>query len=282
MPIADAGKAKSMRMMGQSTGQRGSLTVNHGTYYFDTAVSKERQLKGDTPTAKAACAKRTRLNQAPCVVNVFQANQTYYLFVLFAKADTQQTYRFYVGDNTNFDPASIHMVQAVIDAVPIKPVDLGALPIGRAHWLNNDKASSKGVVEVSLALSDLAGVTDLLQTKKKASCQPSSYCKWSGSDAGGQCVGVDGSDRSNDSCKWAGADLDCPTGGCFGFQFTLPSGFKTLEDFNPPPDPRPPAKCVRKIDPSTQEPTPWNISLNNVSDGTCPKTEDDAPPDFCP
>ncbi|MEO7064410.1 MAG: hypothetical protein ABI082_11650, partial [Dokdonella sp.] len=274
MPIADDGKPKSMRMMGQSTGQRGSLTVNHGTYYVDTAVSKERQLKGDTPTSKAACAKREKLNQSPCVINVFQPNQTYYLFLLYAKADTQQTYRFYVGDNTDFDPATIKMVQASIGVTPPIYTELGGLPMGRAHWLNNDKATAKGVVEVSLSLEDLPGVTSLFQKEKMASCQPATYCKWSGTVETGKCVGVDNTPTSNDSCKWAGADPDCPAGGCFGIAFTLPSGFKTLADFNPPPNPRPAATCV-------QNAAPWAIPFVNVSDGTCPDPKDDEPLDFC-
>ena len=32
--------ARSIRMMGQETGQRSTLTVNHGTYYLDTAVEQ--------------------------------------------------------------------------------------------------------------------------------------------------------------------------------------------------------------------------------------------------
>ena len=30
-------------MMGQETGQRSTLTVNHGTYYLDTAVGRDKQ-----------------------------------------------------------------------------------------------------------------------------------------------------------------------------------------------------------------------------------------------
>ena len=74
-------------MMGQETGQRSSLTVNHGTYYVDTTVGKDRQL---------ACTG------APCVINLFKKNETYYLFLIFARDTTEQIYRFYVGKETGF------------------------------------------------------------------------------------------------------------------------------------------------------------------------------------
>ena len=32
-------------------------------------------------------------------VNEFRAGRTYYLFLLYAKPDTTQTYQIYVGDN---------------------------------------------------------------------------------------------------------------------------------------------------------------------------------------
>ena len=262
MPIADKGEAKSIRMMGQETGQRSSLTVNHGTYYFDTSVARQTQLS-------QGCVSRDSDN--PCVINVFKPNQTYYLFLIFAKPTTEQTYRFYVGDNTDFDPASIQMVQAQIGANPVNYKSLGPLPAGRAHWLNNDKAGANGVVEVDLDVADLPNATALFKTAKVNKCQPASYCTWNAAKE--QCVDANGSDAV---CKWAVADQDCPAGGCFGIRFTLPSGFATRASNDPRPDPRPAAQCVAKA-------SPWDLSLDarSLPDGVCPQPADKQPPDFC-
>ena len=263
MPVADKGAPKSIRMMGQETGQRSSLTVNHGTYYFDTSVSKETQLSQGCTTTDPA---------NPCVINVFKPGQTYYLFLIFAKATTEQTYRFYVGDDTDFNPASIELVQAQIGQNPVKYKTIGAMPAGRAHWLDNDREKAHGVVEVDLMLSDLPDVATLFTTAKKNKCQPSTYCKWN--DATDQCVDANGSDAV---CKWAIADQDCPAGGCFGIRFTLPSGFATRAANDPRPDPRPTALCVPKD-------APWDVSLDalKVSDGVCPKEADKQPLNYCP
>ncbi len=253
MPLTDKGLARSIRMMGQETAQRSTLTVNNGTYYLDTAVSKEAQL---------VCTV------APCVINLFQENQTYYLFLIFAKETTQQTYRFYVGENTAFDPASIQLVQADIGPNPVVFQNFQPLPAGRARWLGNNKATAKGVVEVDLRVSDYPGVAGKFATAKQKKCQPATYCSWN--DTAKTCVDASGSDAV---CRWAVADQDCPDGGCIGIVFTLPAGFATLAN---PATPRPAAVCLPKA-------PPWDVSLQDikVSDGTCPKDSDVLTPEFC-
>ena len=259
MPIADAGQAKSIRMMGQETSQRSSLTVNHGTYYFDTGVSKATQL---------ACPSTDPNN--PCVDNVFKPNGTYYLFLIFAKATTQQTYRFSVGNtSTTFDPASIHMVQAQIGQNPVKYKDLGALPAGRARWYGGNKATANNVVEVDVELSDLPNVANLFATATQNKCRPASYCSWDSTAK--QCKGIPGV-SSDDVCKWAMADQDCPAGGCFGIVFTLPPGFTTRGKSDK--DPRPAAACVPKT-------APWNVQFVDSPDADCPVPADTQPADFC-
>jgi len=266
MPLADKDPVtsqivdKSIRMMGQQTSQRSSLTVNHGTYYIDTTVAKETQL---------TCPSTDPAN--PCVVNVFKPSQTYYLFLIFAKTTTEQTYRFYVGENTDFDPSSIQIVQAQIGVNPVKYVPVGPLPAGRARWLNNDKATANGVVEVDLKVADLPKAADLFNTAKINKCQPKSFCTWNTSTQ--QCVDASGSDAV---CKWAVVDQDCPAGGCFGIRFTLPSGFTTRAAGDPRPDPRPAAVCVAKA-------LPWDVSLDalKLPDGTCPVDTDKQPLNFC-
>lgn len=260
MPIADKGVEKSIRMMGQETAQRSSLTVNNGTYYLDTTVAKETQL---------ACGSTDGAN--PCVINVFKENQSYYLFTIFAKESTKQTYRFYVGEGTAFDPAAITMVLAPIGTNPIPFTELGTLPAGRGRWLYNDKAKAKGVVEVDLFASDFPNVSSNITAAEKKKCGPATYCHWDDSKPnGGACVDSQG---SSDVCRWAVADLDCPLGGCMGIKFTLPAGFKTLA--STAPNPRPPAVCV----PSSN--AAWNKPFVPKPDGTCPVPGESMPTDFC-
>ena len=121
--------ARSIRMMGQETGQRSTLTVNHGTYYLDTSVGKARQL--ECPTG-------------PCVINEFKKNEIYYLFVIFAKENTEQRYQIYVGHDPAFDPSKIHMVQADIGPNPVVFTDLGTLPAGRARWFDQANGRHRG------------------------------------------------------------------------------------------------------------------------------------------
>jgi len=246
LPDLDQGVAKSIRMMGQKTGQRSTLTVNHGTYYMDTAVD-------------------SAVNQNS---NLFRENQTYYLFLIFATDTTEQTYQFYVGENTSFDPASIQMVQADIRQNPVGFKIAQPLPPGRARWLNNDKATAKGVVEVLLKVSDLPDVATKIKTATKDKCLPATYCSWNA--ATNTCVDAKGSDAA---CRWSGAHPDCPDGGCIGIVFTLPAGFATLKV---PATVRPAAVCLPKA-------APWDVSFEaiTVSDGVCPNPLDTLPMDFC-
>lgn len=271
MPLADRDSGrmpteKSIRMMGQNTGQRASLTVDHGTYYLDTTVSEATQLG-------AGCQEP---GSSICRVNVFKPNQSYYLFLIFAKPDTEQTYRFYVGDAGDFDPSSIQMVRARLSTNPVQfDENLGPLPPGRARWLNTNQADSNGVVEVTVSLADLPGGVAAFEQGRMDKCQPKSFCHIGRAN---QCVANDS--RYDDVCAWAGLDQDCPAGGCFGIKFTLPAGFSTREPGDPRPDPRPQARCVMP-----QPELPWNITYEPAQQGfrdsECPKEADLEPRDFC-
>ncbi len=72
-----------IRLMGQAKYQRSTLTSNNNSYYIDT-----------TPSATLQNAN---------LRNVFQQGNTYYVFLLFAKDTTKQTYRMFVGKDENFD-----------------------------------------------------------------------------------------------------------------------------------------------------------------------------------
>jgi hypothetical protein len=247
MPLSDRDTkarpvARSILMMGQDTGQRSTLTVDRGTYYLDTAVDSSSSL--------------------------FRANETYYLFLIYARETAQQVYRFYVGEHTAFDPADIRMVQANIAPSPTLFQNEHPLPAGRARWLNDDKATAKGVVEVLLKVSDFPDVAAKYKSARQKRCQPATYCTWK--PATETCVDAAGSDAV---CRWAVAHPECPEDGCIGIAFTLPAGFTTLAD---PEIPRPAAVCLEKA-------APWDVSLDaiKVSDGVCPRDSDVLKPDFC-
>src|SRR5215472_14969492 len=69
---------QSIRMMGANEWQRNAMTNNYGTYYIDTASNAAAQ-------------------KASPVKNIFEASHTYYVFLVYAKPTTHQTYQMWVG-----------------------------------------------------------------------------------------------------------------------------------------------------------------------------------------
>ena len=94
-------------MMGENVYQRNTLTVNHGTYYMDTTVSLATQ---QTPVPNTT---------TPSNFSVFSGGETYYLFFLFAKYDTVQTYQIYVGPGF-YIGTDLSLVRADISSAPIQ------------------------------------------------------------------------------------------------------------------------------------------------------------------
>ena len=88
-----------IRMAGQNMYQRHTLTLNGGTYYLDTSVPLDTQQT--EPFTKKPGAARD--------VNVFEGGQTYYVFFLYTKPSTNQTYQIYVGDG--FQQSSVKPVR---------------------------------------------------------------------------------------------------------------------------------------------------------------------------
>jgi hypothetical protein len=272
-PKTGTAKPRSLRMMGQNTSQRGSLTVNHGTYYFDTSVGQTKQLVCNAIDGK-------------CPINVFKATDTYYLFTLFAKKGFEQTYRFYVGPTNASTPdhpldfMTIKLLQANISTDPPTYPRILDIPRTRVKWKgpNDDPTKDKltGVVEVVLNAGDVVADWDAaVKTAKKAKCQPDLYCG-PYDEATGVCPDkTPPLPAGANACKWAVVEpLDCPAGGCIGFLFTMPATFAT----DPATDPLPPALCVTKTADS-----PFNVNLDarKVVSGVCPRDADKLLDDFC-
>lgn len=214
-----------MRMAGEDFYQRNSLTVNHGMYFLDTSNPREQQFgKPGTPGEKfdeiTPCQVEDKDHCKPRSVNVFKAGETYYVFFLYAKQSTEQTYQIYVGDG--FDLNTIKGVRMKID---VAPVSVAGTFSQRPSWLAEPQLAN-GILTATV---NFKGVTELDPSPDNL-CQPKTFCK----SSGGKCVSaLDSKDpilvanpslqnEANEVCgRWAVKDLDCPAKGCFGFSFTL-------------------------------------------------------------
>ena len=87
----------TIRMAGQAILQRSTLSANNGTYYIDTTVSQATQSAVVPPRQQTSTSSR---------------RQTYYVFLVFAKATTPQTYQLYVGTQDSTRTTGRCMVRA--------------------------------------------------------------------------------------------------------------------------------------------------------------------------
>jgi len=150
-----------IRMAGSSFSQRETLTINNGLYYLDTTVSTERQRTENYTKIPAAGRK----------LNVFRAGQTYYVFFVYAKQTTAQTYKIYVGkdfDTTNgLKPVHVNIESANLKFEPSSVGSLWLLP-------NYSQVKETGILTVDVNFKD---VPALSPTPEHGLCQPHTFCK---------------------------------------------------------------------------------------------------------
>jgi hypothetical protein len=291
-----AGLAQQIRMAGMNLSQRSNLTANNGAYYIDTSVGTKRQAQGvgcqKNPliTATIDCTDPATIAKVVgdfpnsikdpddpalkqracnCNLNVFRKDQTYYVFFLYAKPTTTQTYKIYVGPG--FDPdTDVKMVRA--DIFHSKQLSFTSQDFPDGVW---SRSYNSGILTVTV---DMSSFSSEFKNTKADLCQPKSFCSWNGTSCEcnkemnnpksplydpalyRDCI-EKSSAQPRTICSWAGNDIDCPAGGCFGFSFSLPGGFAT----DPTPDPRPAATCFPKD-------TAWNVLWGYADDklaGTC-------------
>ena len=214
-------------MLGQDSGQRSTLTLNHGHYYIDTSNNCQNQ--GGCIASDPASAHG---------VSVFQGGQTYYVYFIYGKPSTQLTFDIYLGPNDETGKWTVAPVRGTFDTdtYVFKPVT-GATP-----WLQPPGYSKDtNLLTVTVDLSKSSIATEFAN-EFNAACQPESYC--------GIKVGKDGTKTCGctialgSTCKddTAAAGVrkipDCPAGGCYGFSFTMPS------NWSPPAEPVDPPKAV--------------------------------------
>jgi hypothetical protein len=264
------------RMAGGGFWQRSVLTANRGTYYIDTTPSQKTQitsgfagLTSDPNAQYVDCSQRLPANPTgvvgncqPRSVNVFQAGQTYYVMMLYAKSTTKVTYQIYVGNG--FDLGSVKAVAVGANITHLNPST--TLPPNwpaQSQWLTAKMMPGHAdILQVSV---DLTSFGSILDPKNKATglCQPKTFCDWGANGASGcGCVlqpppktGVSTDprvaadpalyNRCVSACgTWAVEDLDYTTSGMVGFAITLPTGAGFVandQDKRPTPNSFPPA-----------------------------------------
>jgi hypothetical protein len=199
----------SIRMMGQSTGQRSTMTVNHGSYYIDTTLNAD--------------------DQAVPNKNVFLNDQTYYIYLLYATEKTKQTYSMYIGKVSTADADAT----VVPGMVTVQTAKYGFSSEPSGNWIQKSYDPDNGVLTVVIDLSGQAGV---FAADEPQFCQPQTYC--SINKTNGSCGCAPGSACKEDSvCAWSNKEIDCPIAGCFGFSVTMPGKFLAAKQSNLPPAP---------------------------------------------
>ncbi len=215
----------SISMMGQASAQRSSLTLNHASYYIDTSLSLAGQQAITYPDPPAG-------RQRYGFWSVFQPNQTYDIFFLFATEDTKQTYSIYIGPGLSEADAKATMANG---RMPIPDNSFPWEPDSSGTWATfGGYNSDTGVLTVKV---DLAGLTDLDPANRSDFCQPTTYCAWNTTTKACGCApGTACAAEKNDAVCAAGVkDLDCPVNGCYGFSITMPGSFTTFMTPKPPP-----------------------------------------------
>jgi hypothetical protein len=215
------------------------MTANNGTYYIDTTLSGATQLNSKDLTRPSAIRN----------INVFAKGQTYYVFFLFAKKDTKQTYQIYVGDGVNDDKAI--NFKGVKISPKGWPMDKPSVTDWTTPWVPHVK---DGILTVNVDFTKVpATEIDPGNTTKDApvlseTCKPASFCSRTSSNAC-ECdetkltslkfplslLSPGFKNVCERICKeWAIKDLDCPKDGCRGFQFTLPGKFEAKDQYRRP------------------------------------------------
>jgi hypothetical protein len=216
-----------IRMMGQSTGQRSTLSLNYGAYYMDTTQNCTSQ--GGCPK----CVLHDKDNPKICLrydtewhPSVFLGGHTYYVYFIYATDTTKQKYDIYVP-------------KASLSELNVQPIRIdpsngyGITPVTSNPFIKADY--NDPILTVNL---DLTAQSDVFANSKKAFCRPKSYC----TPSGDQCVCKDKNNCQDSDCAWGPSDIDCPADPanpnlqpCFGFSFTMPAGFKAPDTPLPPP-----------------------------------------------
>ena len=242
----ELGTKPFIRMASQAIGQRSNLTPNNGSFYIDTTT---------TPTDQQSFPWK----------NIFQANQKYYVFLLFAKPSTTQTYSMYVGPG--FDKTTVLGVRMhQTGDGKGNAISFDEMPLPSSWGWTPSYNANTGVLTVTMNM-DFTDFQNNYNASKAARCEPQSFCTMNGNACGcalapndplyKDCKDVCSSgadpDCPNGVCTgWASKDVDCPENGCYGFAFITTPGFTTGPKNGLPPTPG----CY-----DTSSHSPWNLQF---------------------
>jgi hypothetical protein len=195
-------------------------------------------------------------------VNIFQGNNDYYVFLVYAQGipvATKQDYKIYVGGTDVKKGTSAactagatgpkpYLIRADISVSPSritpKPGDAPAFTFPWT-WCYNETGNEPGVLTVHI---DMAPFAAELSPKPIANynsqCQPQTFCAVGGTMNSCGCnlksndpmllANPNLKKECDDACgTWAVKDLDCPLGGCFGFGVRLPASFDPSQGTRP-------------------------------------------------
>lgn len=244
-PSALSCKYPFARMAGMDLFQRSIMTMNGGKYYLDTTISKNRQINSpvsglftdveavymDCEADKRKAGTGGKGNCQQLAINEFKGNSRYYVFFVYARASTRQTYQIYVG--SDFNPSQhLKVVRVPLNIVPFKPAAAG-LTLAQAGWTANMITGPGGtkpdVLELTVDFKNFASELNP-RTPGNGTCLPQDFCGWNGSSCECKMAANDPRVLANPklmaSCQqtcgtWAVQDIDCPTKGCLGFEFNL-------------------------------------------------------------
>jgi hypothetical protein len=241
-----------IRMAGTALGTRETLTVNNGTYYIDTTVPLSMQLS-EVYNTSGTNGATSNVTASP-----FLANETYYVFFVYAKPTTRQTYEVYLGPGAT--AANVQPIQFRLDT-------LAVTTLNKQPWLTPDLGTG-GIVNVAVDFTQLKDGT-LDTAPKNGLCQPVTFCKASGTTCGSALTDDDPLVIADPSIKmqadavcsqWAVKDLDCPPKGCYGFSFKMTDGF-TAEATPDDPSPHRPAPDSFPSNDSSQGQPTWRVKF---------------------
>ncbi len=226
------GPEQMAHMMGGETYQRSTMVYNNGVYYIDTSADSSNQ---------------------------FMEGQTYDFFLVYAKDTTRITFQIYVGEgfkdtgdpkNSNLKPIRVNIKRPLRWVINPKHVEreINYQPdiyVAPAEAWNSkwEKTYKDGILTVTMDMTASEFKEDF-ENAGEENCRPSNFCKWDKNSK--KCVYA--KDSRNPSpyngadadkiCEWAIKAPECPNGGCYGFQITMPQGFDRKTAVGKRPAPR--------------------------------------------
>ncbi len=233
-------------MLGQDSGQRSTLTLNHGHYYIDTSNNCD---------AQGMCLPSNPASEHG--VSVFQEGQTYYVYFIYGKASTQLTFDIYLGPNDETGKWKVVPVRGTFDTdnYMFNPIP------GGEPWIAPEYHKDKNVLTVTVDLSK-SSIADEFKAEFSDACQPTTYCgikvKKDGTKTCGCTIALGSSCKDDEVCSWGPKDPDCPEQGCYGFAFTMPS------DWSPPAQPVDPPAGTKFPDGPSDYFAPNNVQFQTV------------------